>query len=54
MVAGVVLAFVISQNADMVAQLGIPECLKLLLCASFGYSVKEVLAKEYKISDNRV
>ena len=38
----------------MMAQLGIPEGLKPLLCASFGYAVKEEPAKEHKISVNRV
>jgi hypothetical protein len=32
----------------MMAQLGIPEGLKPLLCASFGYAVKEEPAKEHK------
>ena len=38
----------------MMAQLGIAEGLKPLLCASFGYAVKEEPAKEHKISVNRV
>ena len=42
------------QNADMMAQLGIPVGLKPLLCASFGYAVKDEPAKEHRITVNRV
>lgn len=47
-------AFAIAQKADMMTQLGIPEGLKPLLCASFGFAVKEEPAKDHKISVNRV
>lgn len=46
--------FAIGQNADMMAQLGIPVGLKPLLCASFGYAVKDEPAKEHRITVNRV
>lgn len=47
-------AFTINKNADIIAKLGIHDGLKPLLCASFGYGVKEEPAKEHKISVNRV
>lgn len=47
-------AIAISQNSDMMTQLGIPEGLKPLLCASFGYAVTDTPAKEHIITVNRV
>ena len=47
-------AIAISQNAEMMTQLGITEGLKPLLCASFGYAVTDTPAKEHIISVNRV
>ncbi len=47
-------AIAISQNADLMKQLGIPEGQKPLLCASFGYAVTEEPAKDHVITVNRV
>lgn len=43
-----------SQNTDMMKQLGIPEGLKPLLCASFGYAVTDTPAKYHVITVNRI
>ena len=43
-----------SQNTDMMKQLGIPEGLKPLLCASFGYAVTDTPAKYHVIKVNRI
>ena len=47
-------AIAITQNVDIMTQLGIPEGLKPLLCASFGYAAADTSAKDHIITVNRV
>lgn len=47
-------AAAVSANPELKKQLGIPDELTPLLCASFGYAIKNVPAKEHHISVTRV
>ena len=47
-------AMAISQNADMLARLNLPEGFKPVLCASFGYPAEKENTKEHTITVNRI
>ena len=47
-------AMAISQNANMLARLNLPEGFKPVLCASFGYAAEKGTAKEHQITVNRI
>ena len=47
-------AMAISQNAEMLARLNLPEGFKPVLCASFGYAVVKENAKAHTIAVNRI